>query len=119
MIGDAPKDEDRIDALSRKIDVVIEGVHDHIRMVAESAASRDEALGRELGDVRNEVGGLRHELREFRKENAAEHKTLLDVLSDHETRITHWNAAEAQKVPRRAGPRNNASTSYTTPSLIV
>ena len=65
--------DDRIDALSRKIDVLVEGLLDHIRMVAESAASRDETLAREL--------------EAFRNENRSEHKTMIDVLSDHETRI--------------------------------
>ena len=81
MTGDTAKDEDKFEALSRKIDVVVEGLHDHIRMVAEGAASQTEAVVRQVGELRNE-------LREFRKENASEHKTMFDVLSDHETRIS-------------------------------
>ena len=120
-----PKDTDRNEVLKRQIQVIVESFHDHLKMVAEGAASQNETVVRQIGELRTElkteigqvrtelkteigqlrtelkteigqvraelkaeIGQVRTELRAFRQENASEHKTMFEVLSDHETRIT-------------------------------
>lgn len=72
--------EDPFETLRREVRVQIEGVHDHIRLVAESAASQSEAIVRKLEAMETKFDRL-HE------DNITQHKTLLSVLGDHETRI--------------------------------
>ena len=74
------RDENPLETVRREMCVGIEGLHDHIRLVAEAASGQNEALGRKLEALDSKVDRL-HE------DNLAQHKTLLSMLGDHETRI--------------------------------
>jgi hypothetical protein len=73
-------DESQFDTLRREMRVLIEGVHDHIRLVAEASAGQSEATNRRLDALEVKVDRLS-------EDNLAQHRTLLSVLGDHENRI--------------------------------
>lgn len=66
--------ETDVKALRREMLVAIEGVHDHLRMVAEASAGRDEAILRKID--------------ESNAANREEHDTFRNVLANHHVRIT-------------------------------
>jgi hypothetical protein len=75
------RNEDAVETLRREmheliagVDGRIEGVHDHIRLVAEAAAGQSEAIIRRIDEM-NAV-------------NRAEHETFKKVLVNHESRIS-------------------------------
>jgi BMFP domain-containing protein YqiC len=70
--GESP-DVNPIETLRREMQVSVEGLHDHIRMVAEAAAGQNEGIVRRLEEM-NTV-------------NREEHETFRKVLANHESRI--------------------------------
>jgi chromosome segregation ATPase len=101
--------ENPIETLRRSVQVQIEGVHDHIRLVAESAASQSEAIVRKLDgmetrldrvenrldrmdnrseSMENRFDRMEKKIDRLHADNLSQHKTLLNVLSDHESRIS-------------------------------
>jgi uncharacterized protein YutE (UPF0331/DUF86 family) len=74
MPADARNDENEVKTLRREMHVAIEGVHDHLRIVAEASAGRDETIIRRLEDLN--------------KVNRDEHETFRQVLANDAARIT-------------------------------
>jgi hypothetical protein len=74
MAVDGHDDDNDVKVLRREMLVAIEGVHDHLRMVAEASAGRDEAIIRRIDEI-NAV-------------NREEHETFRKVLANHNVRIT-------------------------------
>ena len=78
-----------------EMQVAIESVHDHIRMVAEGASGQNEAVVRRLdemqrsfNEMQRDFGEMQRSFDELREDNLSQHKTLLNVLGDHEERIS-------------------------------
>jgi hypothetical protein len=65
--------QNQVATLRREMHVLIEGVHDHIRLVVESAASQSEGIIRKLDEM-NAV-------------NREDQKIFKSVLANHEGRI--------------------------------
>jgi uncharacterized protein YutE (UPF0331/DUF86 family) len=74
MTGGNRQDINPLEALRRQMQVSVEGLHDHIRMVAEAAAGQNEGIVRRLEEM-NTV-------------NRDEHETFRKVLANHAVRIS-------------------------------
>ena len=74
MTGGNPQDINPLEALRRQMLVSVEGLHDHIRRVAEAAAGQNEGIVRRLDEM-NTV-------------NREEHETFRKVLANHAVRIS-------------------------------
>jgi hypothetical protein len=64
MLTSSPKemaDEQQIETLRREARVLIEGIHDHLRLVAEASASQNEAVVRRLDSLETKVDSLEKE----------------------------------------------------------
>jgi hypothetical protein len=74
MTGGSRQDINPLETLRREMQVSVEGLHDHIRMVAEAAAGQNEGIVRRLEEM-NTV-------------NRDEHETFRKVLANHAVRIS-------------------------------